>query len=57
MTDQERLSEILETMDVPKLRRDVTEAANKRWLLRNLKARNGQHPDIGEAMSLLKPKR
>mgnify|MGYP003627594831 CR=1 FL=1 len=48
-----RLVEILTTMDVPKFRQELT-PSNVRWLLRNLRARNGQHPDINETISGLK---
>ena len=48
-----RLVEILATMDVPASRKELT-PSNVRWLLRNLRVRNGQHPDINEAISGLK---
>ena len=49
----ERLVEILATMDIPTSRENLT-TANVRWLLRNLRVRNGQHPDINEAIACLK---
>jgi len=48
-----RLVEVLTTMDVPASRKELT-PSNVRWLLRNLRVRNGQHPDINETISDLK---
>lgn len=43
-----RLQEILDTMDVPvKRKNDV------RWLIRNLRVRNGNHKDFNEAIFIL----
>ena len=47
------LSQILDTMDIPASRRDIT-AANVSWLLRNLQVRNGEHPDIRLALHHLR---
>jgi len=33
-------------MDVPEIRRDLTDLSNVRWLLRNLEIRNNNHPEI-----------
>ena len=44
---------ILSTMDVP-IERMRLIPANVRWLLRNLRVRNGEHPDIDLAIELLK---
>jgi DNA topoisomerase IB/2'-5' RNA ligase len=41
-------------MDVPDMRRDVSKPDNVAWLLRNLRARNDDHPRIDDAMSMLK---
>ena len=38
--------EISHDMDVPETRRDLTDLANVRWLLRNLFARNSNHPEF-----------
>ena len=35
-----RLSELLEGMDIPEMRRDLNKASNLRWLQRNLNANN-----------------
>ena len=47
------LRTILDTMDVPASRKELT-LSNVRWLLRNLRIRNAQHPDINETISDLK---
>lgn len=44
---------ILFAMDVP-IERMRLSPANVRWLLRNLRVRNGEHPDIDLAIELLK---
>ena len=44
-----RLQDILETMDVPTLRKK-----DYRWLSRNISVRNRQNPDINEALSLIR---
>ena len=46
---QQKLREILDTMDVPENRKQ-----DRRWLLRNLCIRNGNHIDFAEAIKLLK---
>ena len=35
-----RLSELLEDMDIPEMRRDLNKASNLRWLQRNLNVNN-----------------
>lgn len=49
---QERLLQLLESMDVPALRRSV-ELHHLRWLDRNLAIRNGGHADFREAIHLV----
>lgn len=49
----ERLKEILDTMDVPELRKDGS-IQSIAWLNRNLAFRNSEHPDFKEAMNLIK---
>lgn len=44
-----RLEEILASMDVPEAR-----GLDTAWLLRNLAAKNFEHPDFNEAIGLLK---
>jgi len=46
-----RLLQILETMDVPE-RRKLLNRANIGWLLRNLRVRNAEHPEIDEALTI-----
>lgn len=47
-TKQDRLSEILDTMDVPKFRRK-----DLKWLNRNIWIKNDEHPDIDECCNLI----
>jgi hypothetical protein len=48
-----QLEQLLKGMVVPEIRRVIT-PPNVRWLLRNLKIRNGDHDDIEQAVELLK---
>jgi hypothetical protein len=41
-------------MDLPTSRRDISKPENIRWMLRNIRMRNLDHPSIGEAVELLK---
>ena len=45
---------MLDTMDIPKMRRDTDDPRNIHWLLRNLQANNSEHPDIDEALKALR---
>ena len=47
------IEKVLDTMDVPLFRKELT-TSNVRWLLRNLRIRNAQHPDIDEVIATLK---
>ena len=47
------IEKALDTMDVPLFRKELT-TSNVRWLLRNLRIRNAQHPDIDEVIVALK---
>ena len=49
-----RIDQILETMDLPKNRLDLSVAGNVRWLLRNMGIRNSGHEDIKNATKILK---
>ena len=51
-----RLSQLLENMDVPKMRRDLNKSSNIRWLLRNVAA-NNKGPQVTEVITLLKKER
>lgn len=53
MNDKERLSEILSTMDIPEIRREIN-LGNLSWLTRNMVVRNRSHPDFEEARTLVK---
>ena len=47
------LSTILNTMNVPEMRKDLTQLSNVRWLSRNLKIQNGDHPLIDSAIEIV----
>ena len=51
-----RLSQLLENMDVPKMRRDLTKKSNIMWLQRNV-AINNKGPQVTEVIALLKRER
>lgn len=51
--NQPDLKIILESMDIPASRQDIT-VTNVSWLLRNIQVKNGQHPDIRLAMHHLR---
>lgn len=48
------LRTLLERMDVPNMRLDLTKHSNVRWLLRNLCADNSEAEGIDEVMLALK---
>ena len=41
-------------MNVPEVRRDISDPSNVRWLLRNLPVRNQNHPQFSKVMDKLK---
>jgi len=47
------LAPILMDMNIPENRLPLNKA-NIRWMLRNLRIQNGDHPDIEQAISFLK---
>ena len=47
------LVELLSEMDIPLLRKGLTRS-NVRWLLRNIRVNNNNHPRIDEAVDMLK---
>ena len=49
-----RLIDVLDEMKVPKMRRDISNLSNVKWLMRNLSIQNGSSPNLAEALSLLK---
>jgi hypothetical protein len=49
---QVKLRMLLESMDVPEMRRDVSNDSNLRWLNRNLMVRNSEHPSAVFALVL-----
>ena len=50
---ESRLSDILEDMNIPNMRKDISNLANVRWLMRNISIQNGSNPELSEAISLL----
>ena len=47
-----RMMELVEMMEVPKMRRDLNKPSNVRWLLRNV-AINNKGPEVHELIALL----
>ena len=47
-----RLTQLLENMEVPTMRRDLNKPSNIRWLLRNVAA-NNKGPEVVEVIALL----
>lgn len=47
------LKTLLETMEVPEMRRDTSRFANIRWLGRNLKINNHNHPMLETAVTMV----
>lgn len=47
------LSTILNTMNVPDFRKDVTRMSNIRWLNRNLRIQNADHPMFDAAIEMV----
>jgi len=51
------LNDLLSTMDLPDMRRDITDISNVRWLLRNISVRNSKNEQIAEAIAVLRIQR
>jgi hypothetical protein len=47
------LKDILSTMNVPEMRRDISNASNLRWLSRNIFINNPDHPRLYEALRII----
>ena len=47
-----RITQLLENMEVPAMRRDLNKPSNIRWLLRNVAA-NNKGPEVTEVIALL----
>ena len=54
MKDVERLKTLLESMDVPETRRDITKPGNVRWLQRNIAIKNSNNTALREVFRLLR---
>lgn len=50
---QVALGTLLNQMEVPAMRRDTSVRSNIRWLNRNLRIQNGDHPMLDTAMGLV----
>lgn len=53
-TIEQALRNILDNMDIPEQRKDVTKLENLDWLRRNMAFRNKQNPNFGSAKHFLK---
>jgi hypothetical protein len=49
----DRIDEILSTMDIPAMRRDTGDISNLRWLNRNVGIQNARHPQFRELRNIL----
>jgi len=55
MTKEEKLSKLLETMDIPAMRKETIHLRSTlRWLNRNLRIKNAGKPETTEALALIK---
>ena len=50
---REEFINVLNEMDLPAMRREINES-NLRWMMRNIRVRNGNHPRIKEVLGELK---
>ena len=53
----DKLRKTINQMDVPAMRRDLTNPANVRWLLRNVQVNNSKHPKIKEVLEKCDPEK
>jgi hypothetical protein len=51
--NNDRIDEILSTMDIPSMRRDTGDISNLRWLSRNVGIQNAHHPQFHELRDIL----
>ena len=52
-SEEVELARLLDCMDVPELRLDISKIDNVRWLLRNLEINNSHHFNLSRARTLL----
>lgn len=50
----DELEKLIQDMDIPAMRRDLSCISNVRWLSRNLHFRNKEHPAFKGAMALIR---
>jgi|LakMenE18May11ns_1017448.scaffolds.fasta_scaffold9342630_1 hypothetical protein len=48
-----KLKDILDTMDIPEMRKDLNNKSNVSWLIRNIGIRNQEHIELNFAVRLL----
>lgn len=51
--DTKEFTDLLNDMDIPIMRREINNR-NLRWLMRNIRVRNGKHPKIKEVIEEIK---
>ena len=51
--NQKIFLEILDTMNIPEERKDITRPFNVRWLGRNIQIDNKDHPRLAEARAFI----
>jgi hypothetical protein len=51
--NKKTLSSLLERMDVPATRKDISKQSNVRWLLRNLAVNNKDNPEFKTAQNMI----
>jgi len=54
VSETDRLTDLLRGRAIPATRRDLSDPSNLRWLGRNLPIGNADHPDIDEAVALVR---
>jgi len=47
------LQQIINSMNVPEMRKDLSKPTNVRWLRRNLQVQNREHPQIKKVLAAL----
>ena len=54
LTIDQMVTLLLDNFNVPSDKRDASNPGNVKWLLRNLKERDGKHPNLGHTLTLLR---
>ena len=53
MKEMSIIPELLNTMNVPENRKDISDMANVRWILRNIRIQNADNPQLPELIEKL----